>query len=161
MQVQAPGNHPVSAVIRNGRMAKCITQQELSEKTGISLRSVQRIENEEVIPRAYTVKVLAEYLGVLNEVADVYTGKQEATRELHPVGAEETDVHRAVALSHDPGSNRIRRVIASIGTGLLLLLGGMAFIFQSARFPETAFEAILFWMVIIAVYFASLLRIWR
>lgn len=40
------------------------TQSELSELSGLSLRSIQRIESNEVNPRSYTLKVLGE---VFNE----------------------------------------------------------------------------------------------
>ena len=39
-----------------------ISQKELSEKTGLTLRTIQRIENNEVKPSLYSVKVLGEVL---------------------------------------------------------------------------------------------------
>jgi transcriptional regulator with XRE-family HTH domain len=39
-----------------------ISQKELSEKTGLTLRTIQRIENNEVKPSLYSVKVLSEVL---------------------------------------------------------------------------------------------------
>ena len=53
----------VARAIREGRVAKGLTQQELADLAGISLRSVQRIEGGEVVPRAYTLRVLGEKLG--------------------------------------------------------------------------------------------------
>lgn len=50
--------------IRELRIQKGITQEELSAATGISVRSVQRIENDEVSPRPYTVRELARVLEV-------------------------------------------------------------------------------------------------
>jgi transcriptional regulator with XRE-family HTH domain len=46
------------------RKARGMTQEELAEKSGISIRTIQRIETGEVIPRAYTIKVLSDYLGI-------------------------------------------------------------------------------------------------
>ncbi|MFM7019454.1 MAG: helix-turn-helix domain-containing protein [Aquirufa sp.] len=40
------------------------SQKELSEKTGLTLRTIQRIENNEVKPSLYSLKVLGEALNV-------------------------------------------------------------------------------------------------
>ena len=40
-----------------------LTQEELSEKTKINIRTIQRIELGEVTPRAYTLKIILEILG--------------------------------------------------------------------------------------------------
>ena len=39
-----------------------ISQKELSEKTGLTLRTIQRIENNEVKPSLYSSKVIGEVL---------------------------------------------------------------------------------------------------
>ena len=39
-----------------------ISQKELSEKTGLTLRTIQRIENNEVKPSLYSLKVIGEVL---------------------------------------------------------------------------------------------------
>lgn len=44
------------------RNKKGLTQEELAEKSKISLRTVQRIENNESIPRGKTLKLIAEIL---------------------------------------------------------------------------------------------------
>ena len=46
------------------RRAKGLTQAELSEKCGVSARTIQRIENGTVTPRSFTVKALSEALSV-------------------------------------------------------------------------------------------------
>src|SRR5579859_5186173 len=48
--------------VKEARLRKGYTQQELSDLTGISIRSVQRIENGDVIPREYTLRLLTEQL---------------------------------------------------------------------------------------------------
>ncbi len=45
------------------RKSKSITQEELSEMTGLSVRTIQRIETGEVNPRAYSLRQLASALG--------------------------------------------------------------------------------------------------
>ncbi|MBT1710738.1 helix-turn-helix domain-containing protein [Fulvivirgaceae bacterium PWU5] len=53
--------------VRTARSQKGYTQQELSDRTGLSLRSIQRIEKEEALPRAYTLRILAAHLGIAEE----------------------------------------------------------------------------------------------
>lgn len=48
--------------IQELRKKQGLTQEELAEKTGISARTIQRIENGEVDPRTYTLNKLAEAL---------------------------------------------------------------------------------------------------
>jgi transcriptional regulator with XRE-family HTH domain len=45
------------------RKAKNLTQEELVEKSHVSVRTIQRIEAGEVLPRTITVKILLEALG--------------------------------------------------------------------------------------------------
>lgn len=44
------------------RLAKGLTQGELAEKCNLSLRTIQRIESAEVMPRSYTIKLIFESL---------------------------------------------------------------------------------------------------
>lgn len=57
------------------RNAKGITQKELSEKCKVDIRTIQRIEAGEVVPRMYTLNLLSEVLGydfktAIDEVRD-------------------------------------------------------------------------------------------
>ena len=54
----------LNLIIKNLRSKKGFTQSELSEKSGVSLRTIQRIERDEVSPSMYTLKKISE---VLNE----------------------------------------------------------------------------------------------
>jgi transcriptional regulator with XRE-family HTH domain len=57
--------------IKEIRISKGLTQAELSAKTGISVRTIQRIENREVNPSIYSLNAIGEALGVkLN--ADIF-----------------------------------------------------------------------------------------
>lgn len=51
-------------LIKEFRLKKGMTQEELAEKTGISVRTIQRIEKCEVDPRSYTLQSIAEALEV-------------------------------------------------------------------------------------------------
>jgi len=46
------------------RMNQGMTQEELAEKANLTVRTVQRIENGEVQPRAYTLQMIAQALNV-------------------------------------------------------------------------------------------------
>lgn len=50
--------------IRELRIQKGMTQEDLAEKTEVSARTIQRIENEEVDPRSYTLQRIAKALDV-------------------------------------------------------------------------------------------------
>ncbi len=45
------------------RRLKGLTQEEVAELSSVTLRTIQRIENEEVIPRASTIKLISNALG--------------------------------------------------------------------------------------------------
>ncbi len=50
--------------IRTHRASKGLTQEELAAKTKVTSRTIQRIENGEVIPRLYTLHAMAAALEV-------------------------------------------------------------------------------------------------
>ena len=54
----------LSKRIKKSRTKNGLTQLDLSEKSGISLRTIQRIENEEVTPSIYSLNKISE---ILNE----------------------------------------------------------------------------------------------
>ena len=51
-------------LIKELRVKKGMTQEDLAEKTELSARTIQRIENGEVDPRAYTLQMIAKALDV-------------------------------------------------------------------------------------------------
>ena len=120
--------------VKSERLKKGYTQTKLSELTGLSLRSIQRVEKAEVYPRAYTLKVLSETLNL--DLEDI--------QEKEPVKKEKF-----------PG-----KLILSIGSGLAVLLIGLAYVFQSASFPETDFELILFMLLMVLILSAIQWKIW-
>lgn len=50
------------ARLKENRTSLNISQKELSEQTGLTLRTIQRIENKEVKPSLYSLKVIGEVL---------------------------------------------------------------------------------------------------
>lgn len=64
-------NRELAQRIKNLRNRKGFSQEELSVKTGLSLRTVQRVENGETEPRGDTLKRLALAFGVsADEIVD-------------------------------------------------------------------------------------------
>jgi len=51
-------------LIKELRIKKGMTQEELADKTEVSARTIQRIENGEVDPRAYTLQMIAKALEI-------------------------------------------------------------------------------------------------
>ena len=51
-------------LIKELRIKKGMTQEELADKTEVTSRTIQRIENGEVDPRAYTLQMIAKALDV-------------------------------------------------------------------------------------------------
>jgi transcriptional regulator with XRE-family HTH domain len=54
----------IGLVIKELRIKKGLTQEELAEKTELSARTIQRIEYGEVDPRAYSLQMIAKALDV-------------------------------------------------------------------------------------------------
>ncbi|MDJ1503714.1 helix-turn-helix transcriptional regulator [Xanthocytophaga agilis] len=143
----------IAQKVRDGRQAKGYTQQELSNLTGISLRSIQRIESADVLPRAYTVKVLSEQLNFIWDFAQAEEGSSQEFS--HNPAKEPTFIALPTRL------NYAQKIILTFSSGIILLLLAAAFLAQSARFPETEFELFLFIAGMLGIYTMVLLRIWK
>lgn len=70
----------IGQFIRETRLKRGMTQEELAAKTDISVRTIQRIENGEVDPRTFTLQTLASALDIDYEEFLKY-GKDETTPE--------------------------------------------------------------------------------
>lgn len=135
--------------LREGRLSRGFTQKELSEASNISVRSIQRIENGDLIPRSYTLKALAAILGLSYEEFMISARK-------HNVPIPEQDDVEAI---HGP--NKAQQIILSLGICLVILFMSFAFVVQSADFPETTFEGAVFLALVLSAITASLYFIWR
>ena len=138
--------------LRDGRLAKGLTQKELSEKSNISVRSIQRIERGEITPRSYTIKTLAEILGLS------YDDFLKAARQQNFTIVEGEGVS---GWQWMPALNVSQRIILSIGIGIVLLFLALAFVAQSSSFPETQFESFLFSGFVIMMITVSLFFLWK
>lgn len=80
------------------RKAKNLTQEELVEKSHVSVRTIQRIEAGEVLPRTITIKILLEALG---ETYESFSTEQnqvmETTKNTVPHGHRTTLLIAVVA----------------------------------------------------------------
>ncbi len=117
----------LAEVIRDQRKAEGYSQTELAEKTGISLRSIQRIEKAEVLPRPFTIRALEKVLGFTDQ----------------DLVSEQSDIKT----SSNPA--RAKKIILAVASPLILLLLAFAFLAQSPNFPESNFELALFFAAVI------------
>jgi transcriptional regulator with XRE-family HTH domain len=129
----------IASSLKEARIAKGFTQKELSDLTNISVRSIQRIENGELVARSYTLKTLAAALGISLET-------EEMPDKSSPV------IHKM---------NKAQKIIITAGLPLFVFFASWAFIAQSARFPETLFELLVFATIMIVLLTIALYFIWK
>ena len=118
----------IATHVKEARLAKGYTQKELSDLTNISVRSIQRIENGDIVPRSYTLKTLSQFLSIPFEALQ------------NPVEIEPSAETQNPIETTPPKLNTTQKIILSIGVPLLIFFGCLAFIAQSPTFPETPFE---------------------
>lgn len=84
-----------AALVRGCRLAAALTQEELAEKAGLSVRTIQDIERGRALrPHRNTVRLLANGLGVTDDVREVFV---RASRRLPDESLAEPDaVERTV-----------------------------------------------------------------
>ena len=109
----------------------------------LSLRSIQRIEKGEVMPRQYSLDMLASQL------------------EFTPLAFEKASKTQPIPVAIAYPANNSQKLILSVGTGIILILLAAAYIAQAGKFPETNFEAFLLGTFVISVYLVALWNIWK
>jgi transcriptional regulator with XRE-family HTH domain len=132
-------------LIKNARINRGYSQQQLADLVKLNLRSVQRIEKAEVLPRAYNLNLIARELDL-----DIAVLKEDSNIS---ATVEPNQINNTF--------NKPRKLILSIGIGLIGSLLIAAFLSQSSNFPETSFELFLLLAFNIAVYGIILWSIWR
>ena len=128
-------------IVKEARLQKALTQKELAALAGISLRSLQRIEKGEVLPRAYTWRQLGVYIDL-----------QAAQASCLPVSKAAVNV---------PNFNLPRQWITSVALLVVIILSFSAFVIQSPTFPETLFETVNMLLVGSILYAVLLYKIWK
>ena len=83
--------------IKDLRVLKGLTQEDLADRTKLSVRTIQRIEKGEVDPRTYTLNLLAEALEVDLETFTSEILSQESNEK------DKMDVYSKLALLHLSG----------------------------------------------------------
>ena len=132
----------IGSLVKQGRIKKGYTQQQVATMTRLSLRSIQRIEKGEVMPRQYSLDMLADQLGFEPIVIDEGSAISEDIVNPQPL-------------------NKARKLILTVGSAILLILLTGAFISQSRGFPQTHFEAFLLWAGVAAAYLVFVWRLWK
>jgi transcriptional regulator with XRE-family HTH domain len=130
-------------LVREGRLKKALTQKELSGLAGISLRSLQRIENAEVLPRFYTWRRLAEHIDL------------DLTLEY-----QSSPVSESVPVIPIKG-NLPRKWILSISSLVVIVLSFSAYVIQSPTFPETLFETLNMVLFGCIIYAVIIYHVWK
>ncbi len=136
----------IARLVKEHRRGKNLTQQQLADLTGLSLRSVQRLENGEGMSRMYTLEIIGKELGLSDQFRDLCR---------KPVQGKNSELASGKKISK--GQKRV----LSISGALLIALLCMAYIFQSSTFPETAFELTVLIAVALVVYSVILFFVWR
>ncbi len=129
----------IAAYVKEGRLAKGYTQKELSDLSNVSVRSIQRIENAEIIPRSYTIKTLFDVLEI----------PVEKIQQVNPAGKKALKI------------NKEQKVILTIAIPVVVFLAVWAFISQSATVPETTFEAVILALITIVILIVFFIYMWR
>ncbi|KQC00707.1 helix-turn-helix domain-containing protein [Pedobacter sp. Hv1] len=138
----------IAKLIKEARLKKGYSQQQLADLTQLNLRSVQRIENAEVLPRAYNLNLLAKQLGL----------DMEELKSLDDITEVSVSVGMPLA---KPITNNPRKLILSSTLALVSILFTAAFLSQSSRFPETNFELFLLLSAVASLDAIVLWRIWN
>jgi transcriptional regulator with XRE-family HTH domain len=75
-------------MLRDSRLRAALTQEELAERAGISVRAVGKLESGETSrPRPATVRMLADALGLREPERTLFTSSAFGIRLLRPLGA--------------------------------------------------------------------------
>ncbi len=138
----------VAKLIKDARLKKGYSQQQLADLTQLNLRSVQRIENAEVLPRAYNLNLLAQQLELDVEA-------------LQALNKRITQLPTTPLIETKPIINSPRKLILSLTFVSISILFTAAFLSQSSRFPETNFELFLLLSLVVAINALVLWRIWK
>jgi len=146
----------IATLVKEGRLAKGYTQKELSELSNISIRSIQRIENGEIIPRSYTLKTIAE---IIDKPFEDFINLQNKDKQL-----EDDDINNPAKEETSKQIftiNKTQRIILSAGCCLIILFLSWAYIEQSHSFPETTFEMLIFSAAVLFIITIILLLLWK
>jgi len=128
-------------MVKEARLSKLLTQKELAGLAGISLRSLQRIENGEVLPRAYTWRQLAAHVDLMVLQPEQYVLPLSDVQTAH--------------------LNLPRKWIISFAALIVIVLSFSAFVIQSPTFPETPFETINMVLFGCVIYTIILYKVWK
>ncbi|WP_345253272.1 helix-turn-helix transcriptional regulator [Flaviaesturariibacter amylovorans] len=84
----------LSQLLTEARKRKGLTQEDLAEASGVTVRTIQRIESGETVPRPYTVKALAGALDVSFESLQPPVATEPASEATTTPPAADADADR-------------------------------------------------------------------
>jgi hypothetical protein len=105
------------------------------------------------IPRSYTLKTIAEVIGTPFEAFTTIAPDEN----MLPAETDAVEIHS----SSTSAITTTQRIILSAGLCLTVLILAGAYIAQSATFPETSFEMLLFWAAILLIITGILFFLWK
>lgn len=85
---------PLSTSVSEQRRKKGFTQEELASRASVTVRTIQRIESGEILPRSFTLKAIADALGIPFETLatdETQPGLPATPLREDPVSAESSD----------------------------------------------------------------------
>lgn len=129
----------IAALVKEKRVGLNYTQQQLADMCKVSLRSIQRIENGEVYPRQYTLNELAKNLGFTMESLETNSASTSLPKK----------------------EKLVRKWIMTATLTVVFFLLSTAYLAQASTFPETQFELIIYYAVVLIFLSSTLLFIWR
>jgi transcriptional regulator with XRE-family HTH domain len=138
----------IAKLIKDARLKKGYSQQQLADLTQLNLRSVQRIEKAEVLPRAYNLNLLVRQLDL----------DAEALELINRIALAQPT---ATLAQPKPIFNKARKLILSLALSFLTIFLTAAFLSQSRGFPETSFELFLFLALVVTIDAVVLWRVWK
>ncbi len=130
----------IATLVRENRNKLNYTQQDLADISNISLRSIQRIEKGEVVPRKFTLKALSKCLHF-------------SLDQLHPMDQNNSG-------STNNLTDNFKKTVLSFIAILLLVLVALAYVAQSSSFPETDFELLVYGALVLLIAWLLLVQLW-
>jgi len=137
--------------IRKMRINAGFSQNELAERTQLSLRTIQRIENSETAPRGYSLKRISEVLGI--KVEELIAGEETAEKKTVPnPGYVPKDKWVSLALRISPLSYLINPILSVLSPIIICKLIE-AKLPGAKRQGRKVIEVQLIWLVMIGLMY--------
>jgi len=138
-------NHiPIGQKIKDARLGKNLTQSELADICRLNIRTIQRIENGEVSPRSYTLRLINDVLET-DFVNETKSSEKEELRHLQSVFQKRKKI----------------RIIALISAVVFLILVGFVIlpVMKANDIPKLVWAPFVY--IIMFAYIIGIALTWR